>query len=113
MQTVIRWFVNALSLYIVANVIPGIAVRDFGAALVAAVVIGLVNALIKPVLVVLTLPITILTLGLFTFVINALLLKLAGSVTPGFTVASFGSAFVGSIVLSIVSTILTRLTTHD
>lgn len=109
MNVLIRWFVNALSLYIVSRIVTGIAVRDFTTALVAALIIGLINALIKPVLVLLTLPINILTLGLFTFIINAGLLLLAGRITPGFVVDGFWSALIGSILLSLVSTVLFSL----
>lgn len=97
---------NALSLYIVSNIVSGIHVKDFSTSLVASLIIGLINALIKPILILLTLPINILTLGLFTFILNACMLLLAGRVTPGFVVDGFGSALIGSILLSLVSTIL-------
>ena len=106
---VLHWVINALALFIVSKIIPGIVVSGFGAALLAAIVIGLVNTLLRPILLLLTLPVTILTLGLFTFVVNALLLLLAGSITPGFSVDGFGTAIVGSILLSIVSTLLHSL----
>jgi putative membrane protein len=109
MNLLIRWFVNALSLYIVSKVVTGIHVKDFTTSLVAALIIGLINALIKPVLLLLTLPINILTLGLFTFILNAGLLLLAGRITPGFIVDGFWSALVGSILLSLISTILFSL----
>lgn len=109
MQLVIRWMVNAIALYIVTRILPGIQVADFLSALIAVLVIGLVNALIKPILLFLTLPITILTFGLFALVINALMLMLAGNLTPGFQVDGFGTAFLGSILLSIISTILHSL----
>lgn len=109
MQLVVRWMVNAIALYIVTRILPGIQVADFLSALIAVLVIGLVNALIKPILVLLTLPITILTFGLFALVINALMLMLAGNLTPGFQVDGFGTAFLGSILLSIISTILHSL----
>ncbi len=106
---IIRWFINALSLYIVSNIVQGIRLENFSTALVAAVIIGLVNALVKPILSLLTLPITILTLGLFSFLVNAALLMLASKLTPGFIVADFGSALVGSILLSVISTLLYSL----
>ena len=108
-QFIIRWFVNAIALYIVTRILPGIQLADFGSALVAVLVIGLVNALIKPILLLLTLPITILTFGLFSLVINALMLMLAGNLTPGFQVDGFGTALIGSILLSIITTILHSL----
>ncbi len=109
MHILVRWIINALSLYIVARIVPGIRLTDFGAALIAVIFIGLINALLKPILLLLTLPINILTLGLFTFILNASLLKLAASVSPDFQVDGWGSAIIGSVLLSIVSTILHSL----
>ena len=108
-KIIANWVLNALALFLVSRIITGIDLSDFWSALVAIAIIGLVNALIKPILHVLTFPITILTLGLFTFVINALMLLLAGSITPGFKVDGFGAAFFGSILLSIISTLLHSL----
>ena len=108
-KIIANWILNALALFLVSRIISGIKLSDFWSALVAIAIIGLVNALIKPVLLILTFPITILTLGLFTFVINALMLLLAGSITPGFKVDGFGAAFFGSILLSIISTLLHSL----
>lgn len=109
MNILARWILNALSLYIVARIIPGIRLTDFGAALIAVIIIGLVNALLKPILILLTLPINILSLGLFTFIINAGLLKLAAAISPDFQVEGWGSAILGSILLSIISTVLHSL----
>ncbi len=106
---VANWVLNALALYLVSRIVTGIHLADFGSALIAAVVIGLVNALIKPVLILLTLPLNLLTLGLFTFVINALMLLLASNFTPGFKIDGFGTALVGSVLLSLVSTLLHNL----
>lgn len=108
-RLVANWVLNALALFIVSKILVGIYVADFWSALAAAAVIGFVNALVKPILLFLTLPITILTLGLFTFVINALMLLLAGAVTPGFRVDGFATALVGSILLSLVATIFHSL----
>ena len=83
--------------------------RGLGATLVAAAILGIVNAIIRPLLVLLTLPLNILTLGLFTFVINALMLLLTSAVVPGFVIRGFGSAILGAIVLSIISFVLTHL----
>lgn len=102
----LTWLITAAALMITANFVPGFVVKSFGAALVAAVVLGLVNAIIRPILFVLTLPITIVTLGLFMFVVNALTILLAGNITPGFHVAGFVPALVGSIVLTIVGSVL-------
>ena len=105
----LHWFISAASLLIVAYIFPGIEVRGFGTALLAPIVIGLVNATIGFILKILTLPLTLLTLGLFWLVINALMLQFAAMLVPGFYVASFWSAFFGAIVLSLVSTILISL----
>jgi len=110
MFTVIaNWIVSALALYIVTRILPGFHVDDFGSALVAVLVIGLVNALVKPLFIILTLPATILTLGLFLLVINALMLMLASSITPGFRVDGFGTAILGSILLSLITSFLHAL----
>jgi putative membrane protein len=106
LHLIVSWLVAALALWIVAQIIPGIQVRDFGAALFATVVIAVVNAVVGPVLKFLAFPLTILTLGLFLLVINALLLKLASLFTPGFKVYGFLSAVLGSLVLTILTTIL-------
>ena len=105
----VRWILNAVALYIVAKILPGIHLLDFGSALIAVIVIGLVNALIKPLLFLLTLPVTIVTFGLFALVLNALMLMLASALTPGFKIDGFGTALLGSILLSIVTTILHSL----
>ncbi|MBW4555785.1 MAG: phage holin family protein [Trichormus sp. ATA11-4-KO1] len=102
------WLGTAVALLITANVVPGFFVKNFIAALVAVVVIGLVNAFIRPILSILAFPVTLLTFGLFTFVINALTLWLASALTPGygFEIQGFLPAFVGSIVLTIVSSLI-------
>ena len=109
LHLIVNWFVSTLALWLVAQIIPGIRVRDFGAALVATIVIAIVNATIGPVLRFLTLPFTILTLGLFMLVVNALLLKLASLFTPGFAVHGFWSAVAGSLVLTILTAVLRRI----
>jgi putative membrane protein len=98
-----RWIVNAAALLLVAYLYPGVQVAGFGSALAAALVLGLVNAVIRPILVILTLPVTVLTLGLFLFVINALLFWLAATIVGGFAVNGFGSALLGSILYSIIT----------
>lgn len=102
-QFLLTWLLTAVALVITAYIVPGFVVTSFVAALIAAVVLGLVNAIVKPILVVLTLPLTIVTLGLFLFVVNAITIWLAGLLSPGFSVANLGSALVGSIVLTLVS----------
>jgi len=103
------WLINALSLLTVAYVMPGIAIASFGTAMLAAVVLGLVNAFIRPLLILLTLPATILTLGLFIFVINGLLFWLVGTTLQGFIVTGFWPGVFGAIVYSIVSWALASL----
>jgi putative membrane protein len=105
----LHWLISSASLLIVAYIFPGIEVRGLGAALIAPIVIGLVNATIGFMVKLLTLPLTILTLGLFWLVINALMLQLASFLVPGFYVAGFWSAFFGAIVLSFVNMILRSL----
>jgi len=102
----LTWLLTALSLLITAKLVKGFIITSFVAALIAAVILGLINAIIKPILVVLTLPITIVTLGLFLFVVNALTIWLAGNITPGFHVSGFVPALLGSIVLTIVASVL-------
>jgi putative membrane protein len=104
-----NWFLSALSIIIVAHLIPGFQVRSFGTALLAAVVIGLVNATIGIFVKLLTLPLTIVTFGLFLLVVNAIMLLLASSLVPGFVVTGFLPAFFGAIVLSLINTALRHL----
>jgi putative membrane protein len=104
------WLLSALSVYVTAWIVPGIVVTDFGGALLAALAIGLVNSIVRPVLRLITLPITILSLGIFWFILNALCLQLAGWIAgSAFTVKSLGWALVGSLVLSCVSGLIHRL----
>jgi putative membrane protein len=105
----LHWLVSSVSLMIVAYLFPGISLNGLGAAILAPVVIGLANATVGFVLKIVTLPLTVLTLGLFWLIINALMLQLAALLVPGFYVAGFWSAFFGAIVLSIVSMILRSL----
>ncbi|QVQ29818.1 phage holin family protein [Achromobacter deleyi] len=109
MTLILVWILNAVALLAVAYLLPGITVASFGSALIAALVLGLVNMLVKPVLVLLTLPITIVTLGLFLVVINALLFWFVGSVLKGFQVNGFWWAVGGAILYSIISGLLTKL----
>lgn len=105
----INWLLSALSLIIVAYVIPGFQLSGFGTALIAAVVVGLFNATIGFLLKIVTFPITILTLGLFLLVINAVMLKFAAYLVPGFNIRGFFPAFFGAIVLSLISIALRHL----
>jgi len=106
MSLILRWILGALALMAVSYFIPGITIAGFYSALIAALVLGLLNVLIRPLLMVLTLPINILTLGLFTLVINALLFWLVSSVVKGFNVNGFYPAFFGAIAMSIITWIL-------
>ena len=103
MYLFLRWIGFAFAIMFIAWVVPGISVETFWSALLVAVVIALINVFIKPILVLVTLPINILTLGLFTLVINALLFMFSGFISPGFEVDGFLSAFLGSLLLSILS----------
>ena len=109
MELMITWVLNASSLLAVAYLVPDIYVANFKTALIAALVIGFFNLLIKPILVLLTLPITLLTLGLFVFVINGLLFYAAGNFLQGFEVKTFTSGIVGALVYSILSWLLTSI----
>jgi putative membrane protein len=111
LNLMVHWAISALSLVVVAYLIPGIRIDGLGPALIAPLVIGLVNATIGFILKIVTFPITILSLGIFLFVINALMLMFAASLVPGFAVAGFWSAFFGAIVMSLVSMLLRSLVT--
>jgi putative membrane protein len=109
LRILVVWLINALALAAVAYLMPSVSVESAGAALAAALVLGLVNALVRPVLVLLTLPVTILTLGLFIFVINGLLFWAVGSFVSGFHVAGFWSGVLGAIIFSLISWALAAL----
>ncbi len=110
MRLLLNWVLSALAVWIVAHVVPGIFVSGPGNALIAALVIGFINATLGALLKILTFPLTLITLGLFWLVINALMLKLASVLlSPGFQVRTFFAAFVGAIVLSLVNMVLKAL----
>jgi putative membrane protein len=102
----IRWAINALALLLISQIIKGIEVDNVLSAFVAAAVLGVINAVLRPVLLLLTLPITILTLGLFTLVVNGLMLYIAGAIVEGFHVTGFWSAVFGALFLSLTSWIV-------
>ncbi|MCU0774631.1 MAG: phage holin family protein [Ideonella sp.] len=106
MKLITRWFLLACALLLVAYLYPGVTVQSFGAALIAAFVIGVFNTLVRPLLVLLTLPITLLTLGLFLFVINAVMFYWAASLLDGFGVRSFGAALLGSLIYSVCGLVI-------
>lgn len=109
MSFLVQWVVSGAAIIITAYLLPGVAVEGFLAALVTALILGLINAIIRPILILLTLPLNILTLGLFTLVINALLIMLAATIVPGFAVQGFWWALLFGIVLAIVNFALSPL----
>ena len=105
----IHWLLSALGLFLVAHIVPGFEISGPLAALLAAVVVGFVNSTLGAFLKIITFPLTILTLGIFWFVINALMLELASALVPGFYVRGFLSAFLGALVLSLINMLLKSL----
>lgn len=101
MKTLLRWLLLAGALLLVAHLYPGVEVKSFGSALIAALVLGLLNTLLRPILVLLTLPVTVLSLGLFLFVINALLFWGAANILEGLSVSGFWAAMLGSLIYSL------------
>jgi putative membrane protein len=109
LRLLVVWLINTAALIAVAYLMPSVTISSFASALVAALVLGFLNAIIRPILVLLTLPVTVLTLGLFIFVINGLLFWAVSAFVPGFHVAGFWSAVLGAIVFSLVSWLLSAL----
>jgi putative membrane protein len=109
MSIIVRLIINALALLIVSYLGIGVHVSNLGAALLGAFILGIANALVRPMLFLLTLPLTLLTLGLFTFVVNAIVFWLVAYVTPGFKVDNFGAAFVASLILWAISWVMSHL----
>lgn len=105
----IQLLTNAIAFYVTAYLVPGFTISGWQPLIIMSVVWGGLTLLIKPILIILTLPITILTLGLFTFVINAFLLMIMARIVPGFSVAGFGTALIAAIVLSLVNMVLSKL----
>ncbi len=112
-KILVHWALSAAAIWLVSQIVPGFIVEGLGAALIAAVVIGLVNATIGMALKIVTFPLTIMTLGIFWFIINALMIELAANFIPGFYIASFASAFWGGIVLTLVNIVLKALIKSD
>jgi putative membrane protein len=106
MKIIVRWLLLAAALLLVANLYSGVTVASFSAALIAAFVLGLFNTLVRPLLVLLTLPVTLITLGLFLFVINALMFWAAAAVLDGFNVAGFSAALIGSLIYSVCGMVI-------
>jgi len=109
MRLLINWLITTVAILITAYVLPGVTVRSLTAAVVTALVLGLINAIVRPILIVLTLPLTIVTLGLFIFILNALLVLLTSAIVPGFDVRNFWWALLFSLVFSVVSFVLHRI----
>lgn len=109
LHLIIVWFASALALLVTSSVVPGFEVKNFGSALLTSVVIGVLNMVIRPLIVLLTLPANIVTLGLFTFVINAMILKMASGLLQGFEVTTWWAAIMGAIVLAIIQVLLNFL----
>ena len=109
MEIIINWIVMTLAILVVSYILPGISVSGFWTALLVALVLGILNAFVKPILVFLTFPINILTLGLFVFVINAILVMLAAAVIPGFEVDNFWGALLFGIILSVILSLLSLI----
>jgi len=105
-KLVLRWVLNSFALYFVMKLIPGIHIDHFRDLLLATLVIGLLNAFLRPIIVLLTLPVTLATLGLFTLVINGVIFYLAAHLLEGFRIAGFGTAFVAALLFSVISFIL-------
>lgn len=113
MRLLLRWLISAGILLLIAYVVPGIHLASFYTALIAALILGLINAIIKPIISLLALPVTLLTLGLFSLVINALMFYLASTVVKGFVVTGFWPAFWGSIIMAIGSWFSSSILSRD
>jgi putative membrane protein len=109
----IRWFINTISLFAVVNIVPGITANRWTAMVIAALVIGLLNAFLRPLILLLTLPVNLATLGLFTLLVNAFLFYLASFLVKGFLITGFWNAFLGALVFSIISSLLSMLIKTD
>jgi putative membrane protein len=106
LKLIVRWLLLAAALLLVAYLYPGVSVQSFGSAMLAALVLGLLNTVVRPLLVLLTLPVTVLTLGLFLFVINALMFWAAASLLAGLTVTGFWAALIGSLIYSLLGLVI-------
>lgn len=109
MKQIIQLLVNALAVVLIANLLPGVAVASLGTAVWVALILSILNLLVKPILIILTLPITVLTLGLFLLIINAIIINIADALIPGFTVNGIGIAILFSLLLSILESVLYAL----
>jgi len=109
MHLILRWLLNTIALFIVATVVPGFHYQSLVTLAIAALILGLLNAIVRPILFLLTLPLTIVTLGLFLIVLNAVMLELTAWLVSGFRIDSFGWACVGALVLGLISLVTSRI----
>ena len=109
MGLIVRWLLNTLALFIVVTIVPGFHYHSVVTLAIAAAVLGLLNAIVRPILFVLTLPLTVITLGLFLIVLNAIMLEITAWFVPGFRISGFGSAIVGAVVLGLISLVTSRI----
>jgi putative membrane protein len=109
MGLIVRWIVNTLALFVVVNIVPGYSYRSIVTLVIAAAVLGLLNTIVRPILFVLTLPLTVVTLGLFLIVLNAIMLEITAWLVPGFRIDGFLWAVVGAIVLGLISLVTSRI----
>jgi putative membrane protein len=109
MYLVLRWILNTLALFVVVKIVPGFHADSIVSLAIAALILGLLNAIVRPILFFLTLPLTIVTLGLFLIVLNAIMLELTAWLAPGFRIDDFVAAIIGAIVLAIISWITNRI----
>jgi putative membrane protein len=110
---ILHLVLTAIAILVVAQVVGGVQVSGFGAALIGALILGFVNAFVRPVMILLTLPLTIVTLGLFLFVLNAFMLWLVAALVPGFQISGFGAALLGSLLLTVLNILIDRLAPKD
>ena len=109
LHLLLRWLLNTIALFVVANLVPGFHYESLTYLAIAALILGLLNAIVRPILFLLTLPLTVVTLGLFLIVLNGIMLELTAWLVPGFRIDSFGWACVGAIVLGLISVIANRI----
>src|SRR3954451_22190966 len=109
MHLLIRWILNTLALFVVVELVPGFHYRSIVSLAIAALLLGLLNAIVRPILFVLTLPLTVITLGLFLIVLNAIMLEITAWFVPGFRISGFGWAIAGAVVLGLISLVTSRI----
>lgn len=107
----LRWLFNTVAIYVTTRIVSGLRVPDLGGAIIAALVLGIVNAIIRPIILLLTLPVNVVTLGLFTLIVNTLMLYVVAWITPSLQISGFGAAFIGALLIAIISTLLSHVLT--